>query len=94
MFYTYVLWSKKYRKSYTGSTKDFQQRFKDHNSGDVKSSRSYHPYKLLVLEEFDTIEEAFARERFYKTTSGRRILRRLIDVFEGKSNGEPAAPQE
>jgi putative endonuclease len=39
------------------------------------SLRPYLPFKLIYSEEFQTLNEAIAREKYFKTSAGRRFLR-------------------
>ena len=87
MFYTYILISKNKKKTYTGCTKDLDQRIRDHNAGKVESSKPYLPYEMLHVEEYGTLVEARSQERFYKSTSGRRKIKNMI---LRKIEGEPA----
>ena len=51
MYYTYVLLSKKDDKLYTGYTKDLKLRFKQHNNGQVKSTKNRRPLILIYYEQ-------------------------------------------
>ncbi|MBI5673640.1 MAG: GIY-YIG nuclease family protein [Nitrospirae bacterium] len=59
-----------------------EKRLKEHNSGRVKSSRPYRPYKILYTQAFPTLIEARQAERFYKSTAGRRRLKQMISTLE------------
>ncbi|PIR43868.1 nuclease [candidate division WWE3 bacterium CG10_big_fil_rev_8_21_14_0_10_32_10] len=59
---TYILQSLKDKRTYVGSTIDFERRLKQHNSGEVKSTKHRNPFKVLFTEEFDTTKEAWKRE--------------------------------
>ena len=48
-----------------------------HNKGKVKSTKAYTLYKLLYSENYPTRNEAFARERFFKTIDGHNYLKEL-----------------
>ena len=78
MFFVYILINKTSTRTYVGSTNDVARRLKEHNKGSVKSSKSYVPYNILNVEEFSTLREARVREKFYKTTSGRRIIAEMM----------------
>jgi putative endonuclease len=58
MAYVYILQSKKNNRYYIGSTKDINVRFKQHNSGCVKSTKNNRPYKLAYYQKYDSIKEA------------------------------------
>ena len=85
MYYMYVLMSLDGRKTYVGITSDINRRLKEHNSGKEKSTKPYLPYKLLHLEEHETVRGARRREIYFKSTSRRREIRRLLRVF--RQNG-------
>ncbi len=78
MHYVYILLSETKKKTYTGVADDVNKRLKDHNSGKVKSSRTYRPYKIIYTESFETLSEAMKKEEFYKSTTGRRKLRAMF----------------
>ena len=78
MYYVYVLLNKLMTRTYTGVANDVHKRLKEHNNGEVVSSRPYRPYEIVHVEPFATSIEAKLKERFYKTTTGRRQLKKLI----------------
>jgi hypothetical protein len=47
MHYTYVLWSEKDGKSYTGATADLRQRLRLHSAGRVRSTAHRQPLTLV-----------------------------------------------
>ena len=78
MYYVYILINGTKTRTYTGVTRDVSKRLTEHNSGQVKSSRSYRPYKVVHIEGFKTLSEARQKEKFYKSTTGRRKLKEMI----------------
>jgi putative endonuclease len=49
---------------YVGSTADLERRFNEHQTGDGAAyTRKRLPVKLVFAQEFDRIDEAFAREK-------------------------------
>lgn len=49
---------------YVGSTNDLERRLKEHQAGEGSRYTSSHlPVELVYYEEYQTIEEAFRRER-------------------------------
>jgi putative endonuclease len=78
MYCIYILQSQKDKRTYVGYTKDFQERFKKHSSGQVKSTKYRRPLKLLLLEEFVTMAEAKRRELWWKSGRGRTELKKLF----------------
>jgi len=74
-FYVYILKSANYDRRYIGSCEDINIRLKRHNSGKVKSSKSYKPYSVIYTEEFIIRSEAIKREKFFKTLDGYNFLK-------------------
>ncbi|MCP3898201.1 MAG: GIY-YIG nuclease family protein [Desulfobacteraceae bacterium] len=84
MYYTYILRSKKEKKQFVGLTKDIDTRFKQHNDGEVKSTKEFSPFTLLYYEACHKKDDAKIREKFFKTPKGRLFLKkRLKSYFEG-----------
>ena len=82
MFYIYILHSKKFNKYYTGITEQIDRRLKEHNQGQVKSTKPYLSWRLIYYEACLNKNDALRREKYLKTTQGQRLLkRRLKDYF-------------
>jgi putative endonuclease len=79
MYTVYVLKSLKDGRTYVGCTKDFLNRIREHNAGEVKSTKTRTPFVLWYKEEFVDKFEAFKREQHFKTAWGRRQLRKILN---------------
>ncbi|MFC1592560.1 GIY-YIG nuclease family protein [Candidatus Omnitrophota bacterium] len=77
-YYVYILISSDRKRTYTGCTQNIEQRLNEHNTGKVKSSKPYLPYKVLYSEQFATLKEARSKERYFKSTSGRKKIKSLL----------------
>ncbi len=66
MWYVYVLQSIKTGRYYIGYSKHPEIRLHQHNSGKVRSTKHYVPYKIVRIEEYQTKTEAIKRERELK----------------------------
>jgi putative endonuclease len=77
MFTTYVLYSPNFGRIYIGQTDNVEARLRRHNSGGVKSTKPYLPWKLILSEHFETRSEAMNREKELKAHQGRDFIRRL-----------------
>ena len=84
MYYVYILLNETKTRTYTGVAKDVSERLAEHNAGKVKSSRPYRPYQIVHTESFSTLREARQKERFYKSTTGRRRLKDMLNVNESQ----------
>ncbi|MCA9372178.1 GIY-YIG nuclease family protein [Candidatus Woesebacteria bacterium] len=78
MNYVYILQSYKDDKLYIGSTNNLKKRLVEHNSGKSKSTKSRKPFKLLYYEAFITEEEAFKKEKFYKSGRGHEVIYNML----------------
>ena len=78
MFYVYIIRSKRTGKLYKGFTDDLQNRFKLHNIGKVKSTKSGRPWELLHYQAFKNKTDARREELFLKTGQGRERIKYLL----------------
>jgi len=79
MFSIYILKSCKNGKKYTGFTsKNPEQRLKEHNSGSNKFTRRNGPFVLFYTEAYYTKIEAIKRENFLKSGAGRNWIKNNI----------------
>jgi predicted GIY-YIG superfamily endonuclease len=77
-YFTYVLKSINFSKSYVGMTHDIHQRLLEHNSGKSFYTRRYLPWVVIHTEEYDNLHEARKREMYLKSASGRKFLKKLF----------------
>jgi putative endonuclease len=74
-FYAYVIKSLNFDFYYKGHCKDLKERLKQHNSGATQSIIRYAPFEIVYFEEFATRELAIKREKYFKSSAGRRFLK-------------------
>jgi len=75
MYYAYVLKSIHYEYFYKGHCENLQKRLEEHNSGMTTSIRPYLPFNIAYFEEFPSLNEAIKREKYFKSSAGRRYLK-------------------
>lgn len=78
MHYVYILYSKKLKKKYIGSTGNIKDRFKDHLTGKVTFTSKAADWKLIYYEAFLSKADALVEERFLKSGKGRERLKYLL----------------
>ena len=77
MYYVYILLLSN-KDLYKGKTDDLKRRIPEHNRGGVESTKNFRPLKLIHYESYLLKSDADRREKFLKTTEGRRLLRQQI----------------
>jgi len=84
MIYVYVLKSKEDQNLYTGCTRDLRERLSQHNAGRVPSTKDRRPLVLIYYEACLDENDAFRREKYLKTTYGKRYIKtRCRNYFTG-----------
>ena len=82
MHIVYILSSLVAKKSYVGMTDDLDRRLLEHNSGKSKYTSSYAPWKVIYEEKHQSLADARNREKYFKSTSGRRLLKKIFSIIE------------
>jgi putative endonuclease len=80
MYYVYILYSLNANKSYVGSTDNPERRLSEHNSGRSYFTDRYKPWVLIYLEEYRDKISALRREKYLKSRSGRRWIKKEVFV--------------
>jgi putative endonuclease len=78
MHVVYVLQSLLDHSLYVGYTHDMKERFRTHNAGEVRSTRRMRLWTLIYCECFIEKFDAIRRERYLKTTPGKRGLKLIL----------------
>ena len=86
MHYVYILYSKKLKKFYIGSTSDLKRRIKEHNDGKAVFTSSGIPWIIAYYEAFSEKQDASREEKFLKTGKGRERRKILLESFLEKLN--------
>ena len=85
MFSVYAIKSINHNFIYVGMTENLKERFISHNKGYVKSTKRFAPFKLFYSEDCENGQEARKREKFLKSTSGKRFLKSTLNNETGLS---------
>ncbi len=96
MYYSYILLSSKSHFFYFGSTKDLKLRVKQHNNGEVVSTKPYIPWKLVWYGAFETEKQSRDFELYLKKGAGKTFAyKRLISVALERdfSDGRRSSPK-
>ena len=80
-YYIYILRSLKDNIFYTGFTLNLEKRLQEHNKGQVKSTRYRRPFELVYFEGCRDKDDALHREKYLKTTYGKRYIKNRIKNY-------------
>ncbi|HMO50567.1 MAG TPA: GIY-YIG nuclease family protein [Kiritimatiellia bacterium] len=89
MAFTYIIYSQSHNKTYVGCAEDWRARLNKHNAGKVKATSSGLPWSLVLTEEHSSMLDARRRERYLKSSAGRRWMKKTMGDL---SEGTPARP--
>lgn len=81
MYYIYVLQSEKDNNFYVGFTHDLKIRLKQHQQGKVRSTKYRLPLKLVYVEICLNQDDAIHREKYLKTSWGKRYIKNRIKNY-------------
>jgi putative endonuclease len=73
-YYVYVL-KLNNGQLYVGLTSDLKRRYNEHSKGKVKATRRRRPLELIYCEAYRVKKDAEKRERYLKSTKGKRTLK-------------------
>jgi len=78
MYYVYILVSRKDENFYVGFSDDLKRRIDEHKKGKVKSTKYRLPLELVCYEAYIHKEEAMTREKYLKSSDGKKDLRKRL----------------
>jgi putative endonuclease len=76
MWNVYVLEGDEGRFHYVGMALDVIRRFGDHAAGKVRSTKAHRPLSIVYSEVVGSLQAARRREKYLKSSAGRRWLRK------------------
>lgn len=80
-FFVYILQSEKDGNFYTGFTTNLKNRIASHNKGLVTSTKNRRPLKLVYFEGSLNQEDATRREKYLKTSWGKRYIKNRLNSY-------------
>ena len=76
-YYCYILYSPATGRTYIGISSDVEKRLKEHNAGRSGYSKKYKPWVLISTESYKDRQEARVREKYFKSSTGRKKIAKL-----------------
>ncbi|MBI2416355.1 MAG: GIY-YIG nuclease family protein [Ignavibacteriales bacterium] len=80
MFTVYALKSINHNFIYVGMTEDLEARIERHNKGYNKSTKHFAPFRLIYSELCQNGVAAREREKYRKSSSGKRFLHAFLEA--------------
>ena len=77
----YILYSRQFNRTYIGQTNNLVNRLTYHNSGKVRSTKTYIPWERIYSENFYTRAEAMSREKWFKSPKGRNLVKKILENY-------------
>lgn len=77
MYYVYILLLSN-KQLYCGISTNLQRRLRDHKKGKSPFTKNRLPVKLIFYETYINNEDAEKRERYFKSSKGKRTLRAML----------------
>jgi len=74
----YVLESNSNGSRYVGMTKNLETRLKEHNAAKMRFTKPFVPWKIVYQENIESRVEARKREKYLKSSAGRRYLQKIL----------------
>lgn len=78
VFYVYLIKSTVEKWIYVGFCENLEIRLNQHNSGQVRSTKSYKPFRLLFVQIVKSRNEARNLEKFLKVRFNKEALLNLL----------------
>ncbi|MCX6714770.1 MAG: GIY-YIG nuclease family protein [Candidatus Uhrbacteria bacterium] len=80
MFTVYALRSERDGRIYVGFSEHLERRLKEHNAGQVTSTKAYLPWSILYTLEVETRLEARQQEKKFKSGFGKEFLKSKVHI--------------
>jgi putative endonuclease len=81
VYYVYILRSQQDGKFYVGYTENIMKRVELHNTGKIESTKWRRPFDLVYYEASVNKEDALHREKYLKTSYGKRYIRNRLKRY-------------
>lgn len=90
MVTVYVLLSLKDNATYVGMALNAIDRLKEHNSGKNRYTKAHIPLKIIYTEQFPDWATGRIREKYLKSTAGKKWLKKYFNEKGGITGSLPA----
>ena len=81
-FYVYAMFSQVDNRIYVGMSQNVSSRIQQHNAGKVTSTKHFVPWVLFFKQYAGNATEARLLEKYYKSATGKRKLRKILESLK------------
>ena len=81
-WFVYVIRSLKDGSLYSGMSQNPEQRLLEHNNKKSTYTSSRVPWKIIYIEECTTRLAARKREKYLKSSAGRRFIKKILENLD------------
>ena len=74
----YALANNMNNEIYVGMSKHVDIRLEEHNSGKNRYTKAFKPWYLFFTEPHDSYMEARKREKYFKSSAGKKVLKSIL----------------
>ena len=89
MVYVYVIESLQDQTWYTGIAIDPTRRLDEHNKGKNRFTKGHLPWKIIFKESHSDWTHARVREKYLKSSAGKRWLKKFLNENGGTTSSLP-----
>ena len=86
-YFIYWLINERETKTYVGISADLSNRLKQHRNKQVNTTKEFGNFKYYIIEIVEGSVEAREREKYWKSSAGRKKLKRLFKIKAPSSSG-------
>jgi len=79
-YYIYLIESENDGIWYVGLSQNPKERLIQHNAGKSKFTKGHIPWLLLFEEKIGSLSEARKKEKYYKSSAGKRRLTKILGL--------------
>ena len=88
MYIIYWLISREIHKTYVGFSDNLPRRLREHKNKKVKTTENFGQFRCFILERVVTSEQAIRREKYWKSSAGRKKLKKLYSLITARSSSD------
>ena len=81
-WFVYVIQSLKDGSLYTGMSQNPENRLLEHNNKKSTYTSSRVPWEIIYIEECADRLEARKREKYFKSSAGRRFIKKILENLD------------